>query len=343
MKKREDIEQWYEENENTYKGLAKKVKNLIEELLEAQDILFNSVSGRRKDKKSFCDKAMKEKYDKPTEQIKDLAGIRIIAYFNSDVKKICKIIEEEFDIDYKNSINKTEALGTDKVGYMSVHYIAKFKENRCILIEYSRYKDLDFEIQVRTLLQHAWAEIEHDRNYKFSGVLPSQIKRKFSLVAGMLEIADIQFDEISNEIDSYAEEVSKNTKEGHLNGILIDSTSINEYLQNKFKDNIDKGLLIPQFGGGSGGNKIIIDELNKFGVITLDDLNTIIEKNYQKSLKSNFSGLMRHYMMKEDAEKYFSKCWSRSFQKILKASANLLEKSNPNIFEVFNRYGIEVY
>ncbi len=62
--------------------------------------------------------------------------------------------------------------------------VAEIKDDRIILPEYQKFKDKKFEIQIRTILQHAWAEIEHDRDYKFTGELPINIKRRFRILAG---------------------------------------------------------------------------------------------------------------------------------------------------------------
>ena len=63
--------------------------------------------------------------------------------------------------------------------------------------EFSLFKDLCFEIQVRTALSHAWAEIEHDRGYKLGGELPAHLKRRFNLLSGLLESADLEFNRLT--------------------------------------------------------------------------------------------------------------------------------------------------
>jgi len=287
---------------------------------------------------------MKDKYNNPVSEIQDLAGVRIIAYVNSDVKKICNIIEREFDVD--NSENKTEKLGTDKVGYMSIHYVAKFNKERECLPEYSSFKGLCFEIQVRTLLQHAWAEIEHDRNYKFGGVLPKEILRKFSLVSGMLEMADIQFDEISSYIDKYAEEVSRNTQIGKLEGILIDSTSLQEYMDKKFKKYVDMGLIDQDFNNINDKEQTIIKELNMFDIFTLNQLDKIIDgkitDQFFEGEYQNYVGLLRDYMMICDSEKYFNKSWNENWHGIDLNSIKVIEKFNPGFNKIFKKYDIDV-
>ncbi len=66
----------------------------------------------------------------------------------------------------------------------------KLAPQRALLPEYERSADSITEIQVRTVLQHAWAEIEHDIQYKSASVIPAEIRRRFMSLAGMLEIAD---------------------------------------------------------------------------------------------------------------------------------------------------------
>ena len=189
-KKIKDAEQWYDTNKGLYEHFSKEMESVITKIIEAENLPYQSVSSRVKEKESYLNKCKKEKYTNPIDEITDVSGIRIIAYTNQDVERICEVLQREFLIDQEHSINKSESLMTDKVGYRSVHYVLQLSERRAKLPEYSSLKDLKCEVQVRTLLQHAWAEIEHDRNYKFSGILPDEIKRRFHLVAGVLELME---------------------------------------------------------------------------------------------------------------------------------------------------------
>jgi ppGpp synthetase/RelA/SpoT-type nucleotidyltranferase len=106
-----------------------------------------------------------------------LLGLRIICYIYSDIKKISDLIRDNFII--HEAEDKSEKLGIDKFGYQSVHFIVSLSKHRTNLPEYSRFKGIEFEIQVRTILQHTWAQIEHDRNYKFRGKLPESLQKRF--------------------------------------------------------------------------------------------------------------------------------------------------------------------
>lgn len=107
-------------------------------------------------------------------------------------------------------MTKGALLDPDRFGYQSLHYVASLSEDRTRLIEYSRFADRKIEIQIRSILQHAWAEIEHDLGYKSAAGIPRDIRRRFSRVAGLLELADDEFSIIRKELDAYAGTVSDN-------------------------------------------------------------------------------------------------------------------------------------
>jgi len=64
------------------------------------------------------------------------------------------------------------------------------------LSEYALFDKMKCEIQVRTILQHAWAEIEHDLVYKSPADIPFRVRRRFASLAGLLEIADREFESL---------------------------------------------------------------------------------------------------------------------------------------------------
>jgi len=303
-----------------YKQLAQKISIILQEVLEIEGINYHAVNFRAKEIESFADKVENPKYNDPLNQITDLAGIRVIAYVEDDVIKIRSIIEKLFTIDPANSLDKSEELGTDKVGYKSVHYICELPENRTVLLEYSRFKQLRFEIQVRTILQHSWAEIEHDKNYKFSGELPKEIKRRFKLLAGSLEIADREFNQLSKEIDKYSIEVKEKTERGELD-ILINSTSLKQYMITKFESAITKEVVEPTFHS-SAYESVIIRELNNFGLKTLNDLNKIIPDDFISVIEhmnyhTNFLGILRNILLISNYENYFEKCYKNDWDDII--------------------------
>ncbi|MFM2658893.1 hypothetical protein AAFX15_01585 [Vibrio chagasii] len=307
-----DFTDWYIQNRPIYKRLSDKVESILIEVFEANDLSYHMITSRAKDIESARKKAAEDKYKQPAD-IQDYAGIRVITYVEEEVEAVTRVIENLFDIDSENSSNKSEALGTDKVGYKSVHYIAKLKDDRLNLPEFRQYQDKYFEIQVRTILQHAWAEIEHDRNYKFSGKLDSGLTRRFKLLAGVLELADREFNAISSEIDA----ISTSVTHGNLNTELS-SAALTSFIKSKFGDTIEKlGLHYEVDSRGLG-----IAELERFGINTIEELDELIPDDTEeyinlmaKETRGHFDedtfhelGIARNAMIISDTDKYFSTC-----------------------------------
>jgi ppGpp synthetase/RelA/SpoT-type nucleotidyltranferase len=302
-----DALKWYIENRPVYKHLANKIESILIEILELEKISYHMIQSRAKEIESFNKKISGDKYKDPIKEIHDYAGVRIITYVEDEVGKVCNKIESLFKIDWENSSDKSDFLGVDKVGYKSVHYVAYLKSDRLKLPENSQFKERCFEIQVRTILQHAWAEIEHDRNYKFSGVLPDAIQRRFKLLAGSLESADREFNSISNEIDHIANEVKSETQKGNFD-ILLNSTSFSEYFKNRFTK-IMKNHEIRDLT-----EKIIVEELNLYGIENLKDLDNIIPEDFENQLTKSSDNrkdisavaIIRMILIINDYDNYFT-------------------------------------
>lgn len=322
-----DVEKWYDKNKALYEQFSQDIEEIITKILRTKNIPYQSICHRVKEKESYLNKSRNEKYTNPIEQITDVSGIRIIAYTNQDVVSICKILQDEFCIDEGNSENKADILETDKVGYLSIHYILQLSEKRLGLSEYKVYKNLKCEVQVRTLLQHAWAEIEHDRNYKFAGVLPNEIKRRFYLVAGVLELMDCEFDKLSKDIDEYAKSMRKAVSKGDYN-LGIDSKSVEQYMLKKFDDNsnIESCRISEQ----------VVEELLKFGYRTIqeieDDLNSH-EIAFKR--KRTYVGLLRDLMIINDCKKYFEVAYNDHWQATDKSAVKFWKENGAEDVERF--------
>lgn len=298
---------WYSQKRSTYEGLCKTVGAIIESLLRSNKIDFLSVTTRAKTIDSFSEKCDRKGYAKPIEEITDLAGIRIITFIEEDAVRAGNLITETFNIHKEKCLDKSTELKVDQFGYRSFHYICDLGENRVKLPEFKGYADLFFEVQVRTVLQHAWAEIEHDRNYKLAGVLPAALQRRLYLIAGMLEIADREFNSVAAELDDYAKEIALKADKGELDA-EINSTSILEYLKNKLKD-------FPVEITDSPNLPILIDELKDCGILTLKELDALLSQeflseyaNNKPDIPSNVA-LIRTALMIYDLKGYFAKAW----------------------------------
>jgi ppGpp synthetase/RelA/SpoT-type nucleotidyltranferase len=188
----------YQEKLTFYEGFAHKLRELVTELIHKQDIEVAHIEARTKSVESFVEKIGREgkDYSNPLNEITDLVGIRVITYYREDIDKIGKIIREEFDIDWENSVDPSQVLEPDTFGYLSIHYVVSLLETRSELPEWEGYRNLKAEIQVRTVLQHAWAEIEHTLLYKTPQEIPNDLRRQLFRLSALLELADEQFSAI---------------------------------------------------------------------------------------------------------------------------------------------------
>ena len=221
----------YRQNLKSYGLLGGKLERLIIELLDAKQIEVHSVTHRIKEESHLTRKLSQSTsgYDSLSD-VTDICGLRIITYFAEEVDAVAEIIKQEFEIDQENSIDKRQTLDPDQFGYLSVHYIVSIAANRSVLPEYAGLKGLKAEIQMRSILQHAWAEIEHDLGYKSQRAVPRDVVRQFSRLAGLLEIADDGFSALRRSIRVYEAEVDKKI-EGDPTELRIDAVSINALIE----------------------------------------------------------------------------------------------------------------
>ncbi|MDO9221546.1 MAG: hypothetical protein Q7T90_11010, partial [Thiobacillus sp.] len=187
--------------------------------------------GRKAAKPSDTDPS-RPKYTDPLRQITDLAASRIITFFPRTIDEIGTLLTEEFDV-LERSDKAEDLLEEERFGYHSVHYLVRLSTARTQLSEYERFRDAVIEVQVRTILQHSWAEIEHDIQYKSSAAIPSDIRRRFMALAGLLEIADREFQAIQDDDRALNAQAKSLVEAGKLGEVEITPSALRAYLQRK--------------------------------------------------------------------------------------------------------------
>lgn len=203
IKKQQEFIAEFEKIRPVYIEFAKLLENILNEAVKSLSILA-IVQARPKGVVSFSNKIIsKDKYKNPLVDMTDLCGGRVIVHFQSQVEKICNFIKENFEIDEANSLDAKSRLQVNEFGYRSVHYIVTPKKDSILGIGVDdKFKTLKAEIQVRTLAEHVWADISHDRIYKTELNIPDEWKREAARLSAVLENADKEFAGMSSEIDS---------------------------------------------------------------------------------------------------------------------------------------------
>lgn len=284
-----DILNQFDDNSSVFIQFSRSMESLISTLLTSSGIKQHSVTSRVKDRSSLSKKVSRKNKYECISDITDVVGVRIISNYSDEVDKISRIIEKEFSVDRENSIDKRAALDPDRFGYLSLHYVVKLNPARSKLLEYSEFRDLKFEIQIRSILQHTWAEIEHDIGYKSNREIPRQVRRKFSQLAGLLELADSQFIQIRDELEKYSEEVDENLKKDNKD-ILLDKVSLIKYLSSsELVCNLDNEIsVITNSSLNSPSDTIISNHLKNlefFNINTVDQLEKMLNENKELILK----------------------------------------------------------
>lgn len=270
----------FDRQQSKYIDFADGVKRLISTLLIDQAIMVHSVTHRCKSRQSLEKKVSRpEKNYSSLEDITDIAAIRITTYFADDVDVIASLIESEFVIDRGESVDKRVYDEPDRFGYLSLHFIAKINPERVALSEYRRFSNLRFEIQIRSILQHAWAEIEHDLGYKSAMGVPANVRRRFARVASLLELADSEFQLIRQSLISYEQKMPQAIIMSP-DTVALDLVSLNAILSTD-----SNARRLDQRVAKGAGNKIkiedlslsetVVDRLAYFGIRTISQLEKI--------------------------------------------------------------------
>ncbi|SHJ91903.1 ppGpp synthetase catalytic domain-containing protein (RelA/SpoT-type nucleotidyltranferase) [Arenibacter nanhaiticus] len=277
----EQLRTEFEGKTSKYESLGKNVVESIRILLHLANIKNLSIYFRVKDVDSFMEKTERKSYEKPFDETEDICGIRIICYYQKDIAKIEQIIKKEFDI--IESFNKESNLEYNEFGYRSHHLIASVKKEWEKTPNFRGLSKLKFELQIRTVLMHAWAEIEHNLAYKSELQTPKQFRRKLHRISAKLEEADEQFEELKEESKKYQSQLFDEAKKNKL--VVEDKTELNiDSLQAFMDSNFPKRIK------GLDATGKLLNQMVEYK-ISLKDL-----KNAWDKIKPHFKEMEKEYL-----------------------------------------------
>jgi ppGpp synthetase/RelA/SpoT-type nucleotidyltranferase len=153
------------------------------------------VSSRPKELDSLIRKLIKKPHY-TYDTLGDKCGVRIVFRYKSDVDIGVAVAQGLFDCGAVE--HKVHGLGDSTVGYLSAHIDIKLRADDPEVARFDP-KVYRAELQVRSLAQHLWSEMAHDSIYKNDPALlqlPPNLKRRVHLLAGVIEVADDEFDRI---------------------------------------------------------------------------------------------------------------------------------------------------
>ena len=217
----EAILQEYRDQLPRLREAADSVYGRLKATLDEAGLLVAAIEYRVKAEDSLAGKLeLKGSKYRSLADITDIIGLRVITFYIDDVDKVASAVERLFEVDWDNSVDKRKIHEIDSFGYLSLHYI-------CSMPDFP-YR---FEIQMRTILQHAWANMNHDTGYKSGVEVPREYLRNLSRLAGMLELVDEQFSSIRAELTDYRRRVRALVASGNLDDAPLDGDTYRSYLE----------------------------------------------------------------------------------------------------------------
>ena len=191
---------WYSDKRPLYEKLSKRIKKKLDELFIEKKISYLAIQERTKSISSFREKLVRKKYSK-ADECKDLSGIRIIVSMLFEIDSVVKVLIETFKI-VDGIKDKALDLKPNEFGYRSIHVVATLTQEEAQ--KYKRFSGMFFEIQVRTIVQHLWAEFEHRYRYKSPVTLPPDLQHQISKLAAKAEDVDEHFQRVMAQLDEHA-------------------------------------------------------------------------------------------------------------------------------------------
>jgi ppGpp synthetase/RelA/SpoT-type nucleotidyltranferase len=169
-----NYEQFIQAGYRRYELFAGTVAAILQAAVDVhpQDFRLQQIKFRAKDSTSLRRKLTERglvESEAIEQELKDLAGCRLIFYTNTDVDRFLasQLIFDNFIVDFDGS-KIHHAVGKERAAdelYFAIHYLVSLKEDRLALPEYAQYRGMRCEVQIQTILNHAWAETSHDILY----------------------------------------------------------------------------------------------------------------------------------------------------------------------------------
>lgn len=183
---------------------------------------------RTKGLQSARDKMVRKGYES-IEDLTDLTGVRIIVSFETDVSSYTTAVMEIMGGDIH--VARWPARDTHSFWYESTHLEGTMSDELALRLGNPDFARLPFEIQVRSIFQHAWADAEHGLGYKGSTTLPWHIQRIFAQLAALTEVSDQLLNEIRHSAEEFRRDIEDNP---HIRKSLgVDVETLAWYVQNE--------------------------------------------------------------------------------------------------------------
>jgi ppGpp synthetase/RelA/SpoT-type nucleotidyltranferase len=252
---------------------------LIQSLLATStELSVATVSSRLKGPKESI-KKFSRKYQSELEKekqayeikdyITDLIGVRIICLYEKNIQEVGDILRDNLCL--IDSTDKSELIeqAENTFGYKGLHLDMKLDDTREVMPEYSRYKDIVFEVQIRTIIQDAWSVLDHKIKYKKS--IPHGLKRRINSLAALFETADREFYSIQEETEKLEKRIKDKSKNANTEREVLNVFHFARIAETYF----------PETRLVSYKVDALVDEIVKMKQITNDSFETMVRESIE--------------------------------------------------------------
>jgi ppGpp synthetase/RelA/SpoT-type nucleotidyltranferase len=195
-----------EEYRRRYDAFLMKIAQVLQEhigsLLDGVPHV-DRITERAKDPERFAEKASRTddngelKYRKPLTEVQDQLGARVIVFYQDDVTVVSALIARYFQpIEERELVPESQWA----FGYFGQHFVLPLPRDVVSASIDLREVPGFFELQIKTLFQHAWSEANHDLGYKSRTPLSQDQERRFAYTAAQAWGADRVFEELRAEL-----------------------------------------------------------------------------------------------------------------------------------------------
>jgi putative GTP pyrophosphokinase len=294
---KEKYKEQYEEKLFSLEKFAKSIVTQFNEIFENEKIeLGFPLQMRVKKWSSITEKIESKRFNikKSILELQDLIGLRIILLSLSDLNRIDEILRKDFD--FVKSYNPAEKLNFDQFGYNSLHYVLRIPNSWKSVPSFKVTEDFQFEIQVRTLSQHIWAETSSAFEYKTEQNIPRNLLRSVGRISALLETVDFEIDRLILARKEYKKELENtefNFNDENLNVDLLESLLLKRIGDRRFSENSNYDL--------------ILNELKSNYINTRNDLLNLLNKYKDELVKSELNYLESIKDSSDESEKLINK------------------------------------
>jgi len=280
----ETLAEDYEGEKIYFEELLLEVNYIMNKRIKEEGIKILGIEYRVKTFDSFYNKIKEDQIEGNAFNImNDIAGLRVICYYRTDLNRIENIIKDKFQILKTKHYNDDDA---SIFGYKSNKYVIN------LLDEYTgeRYDDIKgikCEIQVRTISMHLWAVISHDLDYKQELDIPTVIKDDFKALSGFFQLADSNFDKFREARVNALQGLKERSDKVFNMDEDFNLDSLETYLKCKFPERAH---------ASSGSISALLGSLNDRKLNDYHRINNFIDTNYENARKFEIN------MMKENEQ-----------------------------------------